>query len=162
MIIRRTSLTEVEFQRLKPICDRAAAAACRRACVEHLHRDACAVAYTAILETAEDVDSALLNRICQRRVQDWLRDWTHNRIRAEHPTQLVCLGFIKFTQDFDTPAEVSRIMSRIPERDRIVLRLRFMEGLSQAETAPAMGVSPSRVQQLEARAIKRAREAVRL
>ncbi|MBE3590902.1 MAG: sigma-70 family RNA polymerase sigma factor [Firmicutes bacterium] len=51
---------------------------------------------------------------------------------------------------------VERLLGRLPERQRAVLELRFLEGLSVRETAMRMGISETYVRVLQHRALKAA------
>ena len=54
------------------------------------------------------------------------------------------------------PARVEALMRRLPEHYRRVLELRFLERLSVAETARAMGISSGNARVLQYRALRRA------
>lgn len=55
-------------------------------------------------------------------------------------------------------ARVKRALRRLPLRERLVLRLRFLRGLALRETAGRIGVSFERVRQLQAQALERVRQ----
>jgi RNA polymerase sigma-70 factor, ECF subfamily len=54
------------------------------------------------------------------------------------------------------PARVEALMRRLPDHYRRVLELRFLERLSVAETARAMGISSGNARVLQYRALRRA------
>lgn len=53
-------------------------------------------------------------------------------------------------------ARIERLLSRLPDRYREVLELRFLERLSVAETADRMGISHGNAKVLQYRALRRA------
>jgi RNA polymerase sigma factor (sigma-70 family) len=54
--------------------------------------------------------------------------------------------------------EILDLVDRLPERQRAVLVLRYVEGLSEAEIADALGCRPGTVKSLASRALTRLRE----
>lgn len=60
------------------------------------------------------------------------------------------------TPDDRSAARVDAVLRRLPERYRRVLELRFLQRLSVAETAHAMGVSHGNAKVLQYRALRRA------
>jgi RNA polymerase sigma factor for flagellar operon FliA len=54
--------------------------------------------------------------------------------------------------------ELRRELQFLPERLKLVLSLRYVEGLKYSEIAEVLGVSASRVSQLEAHALQRLRQ----
>ena len=57
-------------------------------------------------------------------------------------------------------AEVRRVAARLLPRERIVLHLRFYEGLSQAEVGDRLGISQMHVSRWERRALEKLRHAM--
>jgi RNA polymerase sporulation-specific sigma factor len=57
--------------------------------------------------------------------------------------------------------ELRLLLSRLPERQRRVIALRFFAGRTQAEVGRALGISQAQVSRLEGRALKALREAGR-
>jgi RNA polymerase sigma-B factor len=58
----------------------------------------------------------------------------------------------------DGRAMLPALMNRLPEREREMVRLRFLEGMSQSEIAKRMGVSQMQVSRLLARTLADLRE----
>jgi RNA polymerase sigma-70 factor (ECF subfamily) len=56
----------------------------------------------------------------------------------------------------ETKRDVAAILQALPERYRRVLQLRFLNGLSVAETAQELGVTPGNARVLQHRALERA------
>jgi RNA polymerase sigma-B factor len=48
-------------------------------------------------------------------------------------------------------------LEQLPERDRLVLRLRFVDGLTQSDIASRLGVSQMQISRLLASSLKRLR-----
>jgi RNA polymerase sigma-B factor len=63
-------------------------------------------------------------------------------------------------EQVEAGASLAEAMARLPERDRLVLYLRFWEGQSQAEIAARLGVSQMHVSRLLARLLAQLRAAV--
>jgi RNA polymerase sigma factor (sigma-70 family) len=57
-------------------------------------------------------------------------------------------------------AELVRVLSRLPEKDRLTLAYRYFVGLSEAEMATAMACRPGTVKSRLARALGRLRQAL--
>ena len=55
-------------------------------------------------------------------------------------------------------ASISRVLERLDERERVVVRLRFVEDLSQTQIASRIGVSQMQVSRLLRRALERLRD----
>ena len=60
------------------------------------------------------------------------------------------------TAESGAPARVEALMRRLPEHYRRVLELRFLERLSVADTARAMGITSGNARVLQYRALRRA------
>ena len=54
------------------------------------------------------------------------------------------------------PEQAEQILSALPDRYRQILRLRFLEGCTVAETAQALGISTANAKVLQHRALRRA------
>ena len=57
-------------------------------------------------------------------------------------------------------AEVRRVAARLLPTERILLHLRFYEGLSQAEVGERLGISQMHVSRWERRALEKLRRAM--
>lgn len=57
------------------------------------------------------------------------------------------------TEDLPDPAYVARLLATLTDRQRQVLVLRFLQGLSTAETARALGKTENAVKKLQARGL---------
>jgi len=74
----------------------------------------------------------------------------HRRRRTEHaymPTLVVCDN-----ECSGPPGELDDVVTALPDRQRIVVRLRYWEGFSEAEIADVLGCRPGTVKSLAARA----------
>ena len=60
--------------------------------------------------------------------------------------------------DFAEIANLKQGLARLPPRERSIIRLRFLAGLSQTEVARKLGISQMHVSRLQARALARLRE----
>ncbi|MHB8668945.1 MAG: SigB/SigF/SigG family RNA polymerase sigma factor [Acidimicrobiales bacterium] len=60
--------------------------------------------------------------------------------------------------DAEHRASLSPLISGLPERDQMILHLRFFEGLTQSEIAGQLGISQMHVSRLLARSLDRLRE----
>ncbi|MET8997182.1 sigma-70 family RNA polymerase sigma factor [Amycolatopsis sp. NPDC004169] len=60
----------------------------------------------------------------------------------------------------DLGARLERLMSRLPRNQQEIVSLRVVVGLSLAETAEALGISPGRVRGQEYRALAKLREMI--
>ncbi len=70
------------------------------------------------------------------------------------------LGFVSdadgasFLEDQDRKEVVAHLLSTLPEREALVLKLRFFDDMTLFEAGRAMGVTKQRAQQLQARALE--------
>ena len=74
----------------------------------------------------------------------------HRRRRTEHaymPTLVAGDG-----ECSSPPGELDDVVTALPDRQRLVLRLRYWEGFSEAEIADVLGCRPGTVKSLAARA----------
>jgi RNA polymerase sigma-B factor len=64
--------------------------------------------------------------------------------------------------DAERRATLSPLLSRLPEREQMILQLRFFEGLTQSEIARRLGISQMHVSRLLARSVAQLRTAAEL
>jgi RNA polymerase sigma factor (sigma-70 family) len=128
-------------------------------------------------EAAEDLTSQVFLKavrwLAQDRSADSIRAWLYTvarctvadywREQSQHPTvPLDDHGAVLFCGT-EGPQEVRRtrerawrILEALPEREREVLRLRFLHGYSAGEIGREMGLTPDHVRVLQLRALRRA------
>lgn len=106
-------------------------------------------------------------------VRCFFQRWTDHRVKegmhnvvqmsamgaaSEHHTQWEPACDARLAEDESNDADaVARLLRVLPKRLRLLMRLRFIEGLTLEETGAQMGVTRERVRQLEARAKARLR-----
>jgi RNA polymerase sigma factor for flagellar operon FliA len=64
--------------------------------------------------------------------------------------------------DFLTIQEIKEFLLLIPERDRFVLNARFNDSRTQSDIGFELGISPTRVGQIESKALYRLRNVMRI
>jgi RNA polymerase sigma-70 factor (ECF subfamily) len=125
------------------------------------------IAMGASRSDAEDalqdaLEAAVRSRVPALRPEGWLfvvalRRWKRQRWRQRifHP-----LGTRTPADSSDRDAEIDLLVEigKLPERPRAVLIARHVLGLSQNETAAALGIAPGTVGSIGHRAIKALRE----
>lgn len=62
-------------------------------------------------------------------------------------------------EDAERRATLSPLLAQLPERERLIVHLRFFEGLTQSEIATRLGISQMHVSRLLARSVARLRSA---
>ena len=62
----------------------------------------------------------------------------------------------------ETIEEVGRFVRGLPQRERVIVSLHFVEGLTMRQIAQVLDISESRVSQLQKRALDRIRGSFRL
>lgn len=90
-----------------------------------------------------------------------------DRARRRHlvavPTQVQLDGAVidlDYADAVEAQARLDDVLSTLPPRQRIAVVLRVLDGLSEAETAAAMGCSPGTVKSNLARGLDKARTAM--
>ena len=128
-------------------------------------------------EAAEDLTSQVFLKatrwLAEDRSADSIRSWLYTTARStivdywreQSRTPSIPLDTLDelLFRGTDGPAEVRRtreralsILAALPERDREVLRLRFLHGYTAAEIGRALSLSVGNVRVLQARALRRA------
>jgi RNA polymerase sigma-70 factor (ECF subfamily) len=128
-------------------------------------------------ETAEDLTSQVFLKatrwLAGDRSADSIRSWLYTTARTaivdywreqgRHPSVPIDTYMDTLFCGTDGPEEVRRtreralrILDALPDRERDVLRLRFLQGYSAAEIGAALGLSPGNVRVLQLRALRRA------
>jgi RNA polymerase sigma factor (sigma-70 family) len=109
------------------------------------------------------IEAAVRARVPAAKPEGWLfvvavRSWQRRRWRERifHPLRDVGLGASRSDRDGEIDLLVE--IARLPERQRAVLVARHVLGLSQDETARALGMAPGTVGSIGHRAIKVLRE----
>jgi RNA polymerase sigma factor (sigma-70 family) len=81
-----------------------------------------------------------------------------DELRARHPegARQVVRAAVELPDASDAERErLADAISGLPEREKLVVTLYYYEELTMAEIAEVLGVSPSRISQIHARAIQR-------
>jgi RNA polymerase sigma factor (sigma-70 family) len=128
-------------------------------------------------EVAEDLTSQVFLKavrwLAQDRSADSIRAWLYTvarctvadywREQSQHPTVPLEDPVAVLFCGREGPEEVRRtrerawrILDALPEREREVLRLRFLHGYSAGEIGRALGLTPDHVRVLQLRALRRA------
>jgi RNA polymerase sigma-70 factor (ECF subfamily) len=128
-------------------------------------------------ETAEDLTSQVFLKatrwLAEDRSADSIRSWLYTTARTcivdhwreqgrsthvslDDPEALLFCGTDGVEEVRRTRDRALRVLSALPEREREVLRLRFLRGYSAAEIGTALGLSPGNVRVLQLRALRRA------
>jgi len=89
---------------------------------------------------------------------DWTTDEAHDEVRALHPHPPVADEIVEVK---DEQARVANAIASLPERCRLVMHLRWINGLSYAEIASVMGISTKGVENQLSRGLKALREKLR-
>mgnify|MGYP001205379158 CR=1 FL=1 len=79
---------------------------------------------------------------------------------AEMPTAEEDLDFTQTFEEQELREELARAVAQLPERERLVISLYYVERLTMREIAAVLEVSETRVSQLHAQAVKRLRRAL--
>lgn len=79
---------------------------------------------------------------------------------AEMPTAEEDLDFTKSFEERELREELADAIQALPERERLVVSLYYVERLTMKEIAAVLSVSETRVSQLHAQAVKRLRRAM--
>ena len=128
------------------------------------------IAMEASRSDAEDalqnaLEAAVRARVPGSKPEGWLfvvavRSWRRRRRRERifHPLQAARLAASRSDRDGEIDLLVE--LARLPERQRAVLVARHVLGLSQNETARALGMAPGTVGSIGHRAIKALRESL--
>jgi RNA polymerase sigma-70 factor (ECF subfamily) len=128
-------------------------------------------------EAAEDLTSQVFLKaarwLAEDRSADSIRSWLYTTARStivdywreqsqcqsvplEDPEALLFCGTDGPQEVRRTRARALRILDALPEREREVLKLRFLRGYTAAEIGRALGLTPGNVRVLQTRAIRRA------
>ena len=128
-------------------------------------------------ETAEDLTSQVFVKaarwLAEDRSADSIRSWLYTTARSaivdywreqsHYPSVPLDDPMVLLFCGTDGPEEVRRtreralrILAALPEREREVLRLRFLRGYTAGEIGKAMGLTPGNVRVLQLRALRRA------
>jgi RNA polymerase sigma factor (sigma-70 family) len=134
-------------------------------------------------EAAEDLTSQVFLKavrwLAQDRSADSIRSWLYTvarstiadywREQSQHPTVPLEDPDAVLFCGREGPEEVRRtrqrawrILDALPEREREVLRLRFLDGYSAGEIGRELGLTPDHVRVLQRRALRRAATRVAL
>ena len=126
-------------------------------------------------EAAEDLTSEVFLKatrwLAQDRSADSIRAWLYTvarstiadywRAQSQHPTVPLENPDAALYCGTEGPQEVSRtrerawqILEALPEREREVLRLRFLHGYTAVEIGQALGLAPGNVRVLQLRALR--------
>jgi len=128
-------------------------------------------------EAAEDLTSQVFVKaarwLAEDRSADSIRSWLYTTARSaivdywreqsHYPSVPLDDAIALLFCGTDGPEEVRRtreralrILAALPEREREVLRLRFLRGYTAGEIGQAMGLTPGNVRVLQLRALRRA------
>lgn len=128
-------------------------------------------------ETAEDLTSQVFLKatrwLAEDRSADSIRSWLYTTARStivdywREQSRLPSVPLDDYADllfcGTDGPEEVRRtreravrILNALPDREREVLRLRFLQGYTAAEIGRALGLAPGNVRVLQLRALRRA------
>src|SRR5205823_226462 len=128
-------------------------------------------------ETAEDLTSQVFLKatrwLAQDRSAESIRSWLYTvarstiadywREQSQHPTVPLEDSDAMLFCGREGPEEVRRtrerawrILDALPEREREVLRLRFLQGCTAPEIGQVLGLTPGNVRILQLRALRRA------
>ena len=128
-------------------------------------------------EAAEDLTSQVFVKaarwLAEDRSADSIRSWLYTTARSaivdywreqsHYPSVPLDDPMVLLFCGTDGPEEVRRtreralhILAALPEREREVLRLRFLRGYTAGEIGQAMGLTPGNVRVLQLRALRRA------
>ncbi len=128
-------------------------------------------------EAAEDLTSQVFVKaarwLAEDRSADSIRSWLYTTARSaivdywreqsHYPSVPLDDAMALLFCGTDGPEEVRRtreralrILAALPEREREVLRLRFLRGYTAGEIGQAMGLTPGNVRVLQLRALRRA------
>jgi RNA polymerase sigma-70 factor (ECF subfamily) len=128
-------------------------------------------------ETAEDLTSQVFLKatrwLAEDRSADSIRSWLYTTARTcivdywreqsrgkhvplDDPEALLFCGTDGVEEVRRTRDRALRVLKALPEREREVLRLRFLRGYNAAEIGKALGLSPGNVRVLQLRALRHA------
>jgi RNA polymerase sigma-70 factor (ECF subfamily) len=89
-------------------------------------------------------------------VDHWREQSRGTQVSLDDPEALLFCGTDGVEEVRRTRDRALRVLTALPEREREVLRLRFLRGYSAAEIGKALGLSPGNVRVLQLRALRRA------
>lgn len=128
-------------------------------------------------EVAEDLTSQVFLKaarwLAEDRSADSIRSWLYTTARTviadywrglstertlslDHPAALLFCGTDGPEEVRRTRERAKRILQALPEREREVLRLRFLHGYTATEIARTLGLTAGNVRVLQLRALRRA------
>jgi RNA polymerase sigma-70 factor (ECF subfamily) len=128
-------------------------------------------------EAAEDLTSQVFLKaarwLAEDRSADSIRSWLYTTARStvvdywreqsrwqsvplDDPAVLLFCGTDGTEEVRRTRSRALRVLEALPERERDVLRLRFLRGYTAAEIGRALGLTPGNVRVLQLRALRRA------
>jgi RNA polymerase sigma-70 factor (ECF subfamily) len=128
-------------------------------------------------EAAEDLTSQVFVKatrwLAEDRSADSIRSWLYTTARStivdywreqsqmrsvslDHPAALLFCGTDGPEEVRRTRERAVRILKALPEREREVLKLRFLHGYTAVEVGRALGLTPGNVRVLQMRALRRA------
>jgi RNA polymerase sigma-B factor len=88
-------------------------------------------------------------------------DWPGNDQDEEGSSMLDCIGDVDPGYDaVEYGAAIACVIDELPERERMILRLRFVEDMTQSEIAAQVGVSQMHVSRILRTTLRRLREQV--
>jgi RNA polymerase sigma-70 factor (ECF subfamily) len=106
--------------------------------------------------SADSIRSWLYTTARSTIVDYWRQQSDERSVSLDHPAALLFCGTDGPEEVRRTRERARRILHALPEREREVLRLRFLHGYSAAEIGRALGLTPGNVRVLQLRALRRA------
>ena len=89
-------------------------------------------------------------------VDYWRQQSGHAGVPFDAPTALLFCGDDGPTEAQQTRERALRLLAALPEREREVVRLRFLRGYTAAEIGRVLELTPDTVRELQLRALRRA------
>lgn len=111
--------------------------------------------------SADSVRSWLYAAARSAIVEYWREQSRYRSVSLDDNADLLFCGSDATQEVRRTRERAARILQLLPEREREVLRLRFLHGYSAAEIGRALGLSEGNVRVLQLRALRRAAAAER-
>jgi RNA polymerase sigma factor (sigma-70 family) len=106
--------------------------------------------------SADSIRSWLYTAARSTIVDYWREQSDERSVSLDHPAALLFCGTDGPEEVRRTRERALRILQALPEREREVLRLRFLHGYSAKEIGRTLGLTPGNVRVLQLRALRRA------